>query len=143
MYEDMEIKEKTFYFSKNDILSGIAKWGVAQSPYHRPANLEVVLDKLNKKLTPLFKRNKFNWKKMSYEKIKEFIFKHATSIPEFVAWNEPKLTGWSGYVTGHSDIKPDYDFIDLHALVRNVTNDIVRSGHETPIPLILNQGVIN
>jgi len=38
---------KKFLINKNDIISGVAKWGVAASPYHRPENLEIVLDKLN------------------------------------------------------------------------------------------------
>lgn len=36
-----------FLVSKKNILSEVAHWAVAQSPYHRPDNLEIVLDKLN------------------------------------------------------------------------------------------------
>lgn len=34
--------------SRDDILGGVAKWGIRQSPYHRPDNIEIVLDKKTK-----------------------------------------------------------------------------------------------
>ena len=122
---------KKFLFSKNNILGGVAKWGVEQSPYHRPKNLEVVLDKLNEILTPLFEdaeKNNLGFMELTYEEIKEFVFNSTTQIPEFVAWNEPKInTGnlFQGSSSRYHAPKPDYDFIDLHALAHNVANDIL------------------
>jgi len=140
---------KRFLFNKNDIISGVAKWGVAQSPYHRPDKLEIVLDKLNEIITPFFveaEKKNLGFIEMTYEEIKDFVFKHTTSIPEFEAWNEPKIdTGnpFQGSSSRYHTTKPDYNFIDLHALARNVANDIIREGKETPIPLILKEGVAN
>ena len=133
---------KSFLFSKKDILSGVAKWGIAQSPYHRPENLEIVIDKLDKAIDPLFEADPYGkWLKLSYQDIIEFVFKHTTAIPEFEAWNEPKIDSGQKFVSSsrfHSP-KPDYDFIDLHALARNVANDILweSEGAKQPIPEIL------
>lgn len=141
---------KKFLFNKNDILSGVAKWGVAQSPYHRPEKLEVVLDKLNKILDPLFTEKDAygNWLHLSYEDLIEFIFKHTTSIPEFVAWNEPKINAGPNFIASSSryhTTKPDYDYIDLHALARNVANDILWNTDKakSPIPLILGESTLS
>ena len=42
--------EKKFLVSKDNILSEVAKWAITQSPYHRPDNLEKVLDELDLRL---------------------------------------------------------------------------------------------
>ena len=134
---------KKFLFNKNNVLSLVACHAVGASPYHRPDNLEIVLDKLNVILTPLFKeaeKKNLGFMELGYEEIKEFVFKHTCSIPEFVQWNEAKIHSDSpliGTSSRYHTIKPDYDFIDLHALARNVANDILQKDYFTPIPLIL------
>lgn len=138
---------RTFLFSKNDILSGVAKWSVAQSPYHRPENLEKVLDALDRILEPLFEeavKENLGYLKMSYEQIKDFVFNHATSITEVMEWNEPKIDSGNplqGTASRYHQPKPDYDFIDLHALARNVANDIIWEvdGAKEPIPNLVRQ----
>ena len=136
-------KEKMFVFSKRNILGEIANWAVRQSPYHRPDNLEVVLDKFNKiiELVP-------EYPKMSYAEIKEML-QELKEISEFMLWNERKNgrqgMGFSG--AGHHDdgsvtffnAKADDDFIDLDALIRNVANSIIREGTEKSIPEILGE----
>lgn len=133
-----------FLFSKKDILSGVAKWGVAQSPYHRPDFLEIVLDKLNNKISEFFQDENNYFLKMSYQEIKDFVFKHTTSIPEFLEWNEPKKSAGENFIASSSRFhttKPEYDYIDLHALSRNVANDILweSEGAKKSIPSILNR----
>lgn len=141
---------KKFLFSKKDILAGVAKHSVGASPYHRPDNLEIVLDKLNDILNPLFEegvKTNLGFIEMSYEEIKEFVFKHTTAIPEFADWNNAKIHSdhpLIGTSSRYHTIKPDYDFIDLHALARNVANDILweSEGAKAPIPLILKEGKV-
>ena len=140
--------EKEFLVSKRNILSEVAKWAVAQSPYHRPDNLEIVLDKLNE-FIPEWK-DKMGYGKMSYGELKDFLGKHLKSIPEFNLWNERKNGrqghGFTG--AGHHDdgsvkffnAKADDDFIDLDALIRNVANSIIREGTEVSIPEVLGKG---
>lgn len=108
---------KKFLVSKNDILSEVAHWAVAQSPYHRPDNLEVVLDRLNDLLGE-WKEN-LGYKEMSYVEIKQYLESILTIIPEFVAWNDRKNGNKNEFkfVTRYSkDDNPDDDFIDLDAL---------------------------
>lgn len=139
---------RKFLFSKNNILQLVACHGVGASPYHRPENLEVVLDKLNDILTPLFAGAELGFLEMSYEEIKDFVFKHTTAIPEFEAWNEPKINSdhpLIGTASRYHTIKPDYDFIDLHALARNVANDILwnSEGAKLPIPIIITENKVD
>jgi len=127
-------EEKMFVFSKRNILGEIAHWAVCQSPYHRPDNLEVVLDKFNKiiALVP-------EYPSMSYFQIREFL-DELKEIPEFMLWNERKngRQGMGFSVAGHHD-NADDDFIDLDALIRNVANSIIREGTEKSIPEILGE----
>ncbi len=92
---------KKFLVSKKDILSGVAKWAVAQSPYHRPDNLEIVLDKLNDKLDKW--EDVYIYKEMSYQSIKDYLKEKLMSIPEFVLWNERK-NGDGGYEVSEAGI---------------------------------------
>lgn len=134
---------KTFLVSKRDILSEVAHWAVAQSPYHRPYNLEIVLDKLNTLLGE-WKEN-LGYRKMTYPDIKEYLKTILFQIPEFMLWNERKNGNKSEFqfVSRYSkDIDPDNDFIDLDALIRNVANSIIREGTETPIPILLGEPML-
>lgn len=129
---------KKFYVAKKDIVSGIAKWGILQSPYNLPDNLEVVINKFTTLLTPLFPNH---FIQISYEDIQSIVLFEGAKIPEFVEWNNRKNgRDGTGFVTAVSKPDPDDDFIDLHALARNVANDIIRQDFQTPIPLILKEG---
>ena len=135
--------EKEFVFSKRNILGEVANWAVRQSPYHRPDNLEVVLDKFNEiiKEVPQYPT-------MTYRQIKEML-QGLKTIPDFMLWNERKngRQGMGISAAGHHDdgsitfynAKADDDFIDLDALIRNVANSIVREGTEKSIPEILGE----
>ena len=132
--ENKQIKK--FVFSKRNILGEIAHWAVCQSPYHRPDNLEVVLDKFNSiiALVP-------DYPTISYAEIRELL-EELKEIPEFKLWNERKNGNQAQYkftdrYSGKGN--PDDDFIDLDALIRNVANSIVREGSEKPIPEILGE----
>ncbi len=64
-------EQKKFIVSKKNILSEVAKWAVVQSPYNKPGNLEIVLDKLNEKIGE-WKENPGN-KYFTYKELKDFI----------------------------------------------------------------------
>lgn len=132
----MNREVKKFIFSKRNILGEIAHWAVCQSPYHRPDNLEIVLDKFNQIIIAVPK-----FPELSYNEIRELL-QELKEIPEFVAWNERKNGNQSQYkFTSRYDSEgnPDDDFIDLDALIRNVANSIVREGTERSIPEILGE----
>jgi hypothetical protein len=124
---------------KKYILSEVAKWAVAQSPYHRPDNLEIVLDKLNEGLGK-WSNDNMGYEKFTYKRLMDFLSRELKRIPEFLLWNERKNGNQSQYkfIDRYSkDDNPDDDFIDLDALIRNVANSIIREGTEVSIQEIL------
>ncbi len=132
--------EKKFVISKRNILGEIAHWAVCQSPYHRPDNLEIVLDKFNEiiKAVP-------NYPTFTYRQLRELLDELKT-IPEFMLWNERKNGNQAQhkFVDRYStDENPDDDFIDLDALTRNVANSIAREGSEKPMPEVLGEAEVS
>lgn len=119
---------KKVLVSERRLLGAVSKWAVEQSPYHRPDNLEVVLDKLHS-LT----KNEFSKWRLGYMEFTDhrstitFVRDNLRQIPEYVAWNERKNGNQSAYqfVSRYdSYIDPDNDFIDLDALEGNVTAEL-------------------
>ena len=138
----MNKEEKKFLVSKNNILSEVAKWAVYQSPYSRPDNLEIVLDKLNNGFGK-WSNDNLGWEKFTYKNLRNYLDKELKRIPEFLLWNERKNGNQAEYkfVSRYSkeEENPDNDFIDLDALIRNVANSIVRKDFEKSIPEILGE----
>lgn len=121
---------KRLFVTKSQLLGTIAKYAVQQSPYHRPDNLEVVLDKFNELISPAFDKQPLKVGEFSDRiSLEAFVSRHLAKIPEYVAWNDRKngndapMKFTSRYDT---DSNPDDDFIDLEALERNVAVDIER-----------------
>ena len=131
------MEKKKFIVSKRVLLGEVANWAVQQSPYHRPDDLEVVLDRFNKIISGVEDYSKF-----SYGEIRELL-EELKEIPEFVLWNERKNGDKSEYKFtsrySNEEENPDDDFIDLDALIRNVANSIIREDFQKPIPEILGQ----
>ena len=50
-------KEIKIIITHRSVMGSLANWAVQQSPYHRPDNLEVVLDKLNEQIKDEFDEN--------------------------------------------------------------------------------------
>lgn len=113
--------------TKRNLLGNVAKCAVMQSPYHRPDNLEVVLDKLNELTREISKNDASNYCKEfdSIIDLKKWLKEILTKIPEFLAWNERENGGKGfSFVSARSQPHPDNDFIDLDALYRNVATGI-------------------
>jgi hypothetical protein len=100
----------------------IAMWGVRQSPYTVPENLDIVLAKVKEEAK-------------GFSKIKELVYipkvglgvwlyRLLMPIPEFIDWNTAKKQK-TNYITREYD--PDCDFIDLDALIRNVKFSIIEA----------------
>ena len=127
-------KPANIVITHRSIMGALASCAVQQSPYHRPDNLEVVLDKFHEQIKGEFDGGKkYIMKFDTFKEIKDWIEPKLSSIPEFMLWNERKNGnqnpyGFSG--AGHHDngdvtfftAKADNDFIDLDALMRNVIN---------------------
>lgn len=117
---------KKVYASERQLLGSLAKWATAQSPYHRPDNLEVVLDKFHAIIAPLIGKQ-YCLIFADARDLNKFLREKLDSIPEFLLWNERKNGNKAEYsfVTATSSPHPDNDFIDLDALTRNVVNEII------------------
>ena len=130
-------KEVKYIITHRSIMGSLANWAVQQSPYHRPDNLEVVLDKLNEQIKNEFDGGKKYIKKFdTYKECKDWLEPKLKSIPEFMLWNERKNGNKAPYGftgAGHHDDgsvtffteKADNDFIDLDALIRNTISSAI------------------
>lgn len=119
-------EEKKIHVSKIGFLGSLAKWSVSQSPYHRPDNLEIVLDKFNAIILPIFGKEYFI-KFDDFKQLNTFIKEHLRTIPEYMKWNERKNGNQAQYSfsSRYDTPHPDNDFIDLDALERNITREII------------------
>lgn len=132
MENTVEIKKPAkIVITHRSIMGALASCAVQQSPYHRPDNLEVVLDKFHEQIKDQF--GGYIMKFDSVKSIREWLEPKLKSIPEFMLWNERKNGNQAPYGfagAGHHDngdvtfftTKADNDFIDLDALIRNVIN---------------------
>ena len=115
-------------------MGALADYAVQQSPYHRPDNLEIVLDKFFELIKDeLNDSDKYVKKFESWRECHDWIASKLNTIPEFLLWNERKngnKAPFGFFGVGHHDdgsatffkSKADNDFIDLDALTRNITN---------------------
>lgn len=111
-----------FWFSLNDFNAALAYWLVIQSPYDVP-DIKKPLLAFND-----YMKNMLNWKdsatgliEFSYDQLKNFINEDVfESIPQIEKLNHPKVSAGAGYADRHNNPRPNYDFIDLGALARNV-----------------------
>lgn len=115
--------------NRNRLLGALAKWSVQQIPYHRPENLEVVLDKVSSNTENYFAQGELGYVEFeSMGKLVRFLEKTLRAIPEYVAWNDRKNGNSSDlkFVSRFDgDGDSDDDFIDLDALERNIAAECV------------------
>lgn len=113
---------KLFTTNRN-LLGNVAKCAVMQSPYHRPDNLEIVLDKLHELTKGEFEHYARGFE--DWRDAEDWLRGYLLQIPEFVAWNKRKNGNKApyGFVSAYDQPDPDNDFIDLDALIRNVVNE--------------------
>jgi len=102
-----------------------ASWVVQQSPYEVP-DITAALTGFNNYVTELMAGEIV--KAFDYEELNLLISEEAfEKIPAVMALNVAKVTTGPGYANRHRISHPDYDFIDLGALARNVFYSIMRN----------------
>ncbi len=117
-------RDRECWFMMSDFLGAFAYWVVAQSPYHDP-DISSPLSAFRGYLAFIYPDNLP--KKFTYEELAMIIHKDVfEAIPAVEALNHPKISEGVGYRNRHSEPHPDYDFIDLGALARNVFYMILR-----------------
>jgi hypothetical protein len=110
------------------ITAALAKWAIRQSPYHMPEHLMEVIGYLDACLRRDVKWNVLGMAELSLCQISKLLHDILMDrgVTYFDAWNVPKKgpheTKFTSAYDGPQD--PDYDFIDLHALLHNVCLDI-------------------
>lgn len=112
------------YLLERQLLGAVAHCAVRQSPYHRPDDLEKVLDEYHSIVEPIFATAPLKVLELTDDELNQLI-KKLRQIPEYEAWNERKNGNQAEYkFTSHydTDDNPDDDFIDLDALEGNVFN---------------------
>jgi len=122
-------KGKQFWLSKDDFNAAFVYWVVQQSPYATP-ELKKALRAFDLYVSKFFTTGesdeivKFSYKQLYYM-IDEKVFE---GIPAIAKLNEPKIESGCLFMfcSRFHKPKPDYDFIDLGALARNVFYMILR-----------------
>ncbi len=124
---DPEWLSKRWTF-KSDITRGLAKYAISQSSYPCPDNLEEVINYLDACLEKEVDWHLSGMAELSLCDINKLLYDilYEQGISYFDNWNKSKKgdvkISFSSRYSGKED--PDYSFIDLDALLRNVCLDI-------------------
>lgn len=121
---------KRFWVFKHQIIGAFAKWAVRQSPYCYPDGLEKGLRLLDSEVSKQLAWSTIGMAKLSTQDILD-VLDNVVKNPRnrvFVGWNTPKKNKNVKFLftSRYHTPKPDYDFIDLDALIRNTVTDIYR-----------------
>ena len=121
----------------------VAKWAVRQSPYHAPDGLVAVLIEFKIRITNRECREKLAGAthefpypeaiRADHETLNKILREDLLTLPRVLLWNERKNGNKSpyGFTSRYSQPHPDDDFIDLDALVRNITIDCIKHDRES------------
>ncbi len=112
--------DKIFFTSNNIVLGELAAWSIRQSPYLQPDNLSEALIEFNKAFKTEEEYFHINCIEL-HKKIRESF----EQCPIILGWNNAKIGNHKFvFVSRDHQQKPDYDFIDLDALARNIAHSI-------------------
>lgn len=127
--------EREFWWPIDQVVGAFAMWAVRQSPYPVPDNLT---DNC-KSLTDLMKEaiedreqmapdSDEEWFKSNHEWIEKTMLRLFDQIPQIMEWNNRKNGNQAslGFSSRYDKPSPDNDFIDLHALARNIAHTLIR-----------------
>jgi len=122
--------------SESQLLGAIAKWGIRQSPYPYPDNLEVVLRKVHDTVSEFFEHADLGFIEFDTEdSVREFTHDALKDIPEWLEWNDRKNGNDAPFqFTSRYDTKgnPDDDFIDLDAMIQNIAREMTLDSQNVP-----------
>ena len=119
-------RDREYWFMRSDFLGAFAYWVVAQSPYDTP-DITKALNAFGGYIANRIKDGMPE--KFTYDELSEFINENIfESIPEIEIFNHAKIEV-DGFIASSSRFhttKPDYDFIDLGALAKNMFYMLLR-----------------
>lgn len=111
--------------SVDDILGTFAMWAVKQSPYAAPENLMECISDLKHWVEQDFDFSDMGFTKKTIEELRAYLEEVFEKIDSTAKLNVPKKDSGSimqGSSSRYHTTKPDYDFIDLGALARNISH---------------------
>jgi hypothetical protein len=116
--------DTTFWTSRCAIIGELANWAARQSPYLVPDGLEDALREFNF----AFVSDSEEYFETNCKELNKRIRDAFDDCPKILGWNNPKR-GNSDYVfsSRYGSPQPDYDFIGLDALARNIAHSITLS----------------
>jgi len=114
------------YMMRKGFTGQFARWVVEQSPYGCPDITAALTEFDAYVVLEVMEGEKV--KKFSYEELNGIISEEVfETLPAVLALNVAKVTEGAGYRNRHRVPHPDYDFIDLGALARNIFYSIIRN----------------
>ena len=118
-------RDVSMWLMRKDFTGQFANWVVQQSPYEVPDLQDALLAYANYVSLAFGDES---CKEFSYDELAAIVHEdELEKIPEVLALNVPKVSSGLGYIDRYTVPHPDYDFIDLGALARNVFYSMVRS----------------
>ena len=119
-------EKKDKWIFRDEIVGAFAKWACCQSPYACPDNLEIVCKYLDSCLKKEVDWETAGMTELSLVEINKLCWDILGDFQPFLDWNKSKKETdkivFTSRYSGKRD--PDYDFIDLDALLHNVCLDI-------------------
>ena len=119
-------RDGEMWLCKSSFMGAFAYWAVSQSPYDTP-NITEPLKAFGRYVDKLFGADEVI--ETSYQELQELISEKVfESIPEIEKLNHAKIEikGFIASTSRSHKTKPDYDYIDLSALARNVFSMLLR-----------------
>jgi predicted oxidoreductase len=110
--------------SKSVVVGHFAMWAVRQSPYLLPDNLDKGIEEFDKYLIYTVNACNEYLIETTYTELEDNIRKAITKSDIISSWNIAKKGTGNVFVSTYSKPKPDYDFIDLDALARNIAQSV-------------------
>lgn len=109
---------------KSVLIGHFAMWAVRQSPYLSPNDLDTGIEEFNENFVSSTKIGNADIIETTYIELEDNI-KNAISYSDTISsWNIAKKGAGPIFVSMYSEPKPDYDFIDLEALARNIAQSV-------------------
>lgn len=119
-------RDKEFYFMRSDFLGAFACWVIRQSPYDAP-DITDSMKAFEKYILAYFQKD--IPMSFTYDSLHEFINEKVfENIPEIEKLNhaEIEIKGFIASSSRYHETKPEYDYIDLCALARNIVYMLMR-----------------
>lgn len=117
-------RDREYWFMRSDFMGAFAYWVVVQSPYDAPYFTQAL--KAFEKYVSSHIEDGIP-KQFTYDELDEFINEDIfEAIPEINLLNRPLISSGQAYDNRHNKSHPNFDFIDLGALARNIFYMVLR-----------------